>query len=386
MNEALGYYVCDDRIFLSKVEACIYSSKTNKSIKWIFNNNVFDSINWTEEPDENLDFLYDQRSREIREQYDYVVLSFSGGSDSYNILQSFLRQNLHIDEVLLNVQSSTDNIKVNDSSQTASWNYGAELEITAIPKLQEIKNRSPKTVITVVDIGKQILDSYQNSKDGSWVYERQAVLNAGGAMRFNYLYFSDLRKKFDKDKKICIITGTEKPITYINDNKFYMLFSDVAANLISITPHFKEYSNTTVENFYWHPSCHKMLRKQAHVIKKWLELNPQYQDLWTPSSKEEFWKNQNLIQTILKSIIYTTWNKDWFQVDKPLSGWYCEFDSWFYRSFKHTDSYRIWKEGIDYVEKNAGEYVIYQDGIPDNLSSFTNSYYVGSIARNITSI
>lgn len=385
MNKELGYYVCDEKIFLSKVEACIHSSKTNLPMKWIFNNDVFDKIDWTREPEESLDFFYDLRAREIREKYDYVILSYSGGSDSHNVLKSFQRQNLHIDEILLNIQTSVDRISIKDTNQTASWNFGAELEINALERLEEIKNQMPRTTVTVVDIGQQILDSYDSSKDGSWIFDRQEVLNAGGAMRFNYLYFKELRKKFDKDKKICIVTGTEKPITYINDNKFYIVFSDKAANLISIAPHFKEYDNITVENFYWHPSCHLMLKKQAHVVKKWVEKNTQIQHIWAPKTKEEFRKNQPLIQKLLRSIIYTTWNDQWFQVDKPTSGWYCEFDSWFYQLFKNTNTYSIWKEGINYVEKNAQNYVIYKNGLADDLIPFSNSYFVGYITHKLPS-
>lgn len=378
MNENLGFYICDGKTFLSKIEACIYSTQNKKPIKWIFNNHVFDNIDWTSEPDQTLDWYYDKRARELRERYDYIILSFSGGADSSNIAESFLRQGLFIDEILVNTQVKADKISKIDPSIKESWNWGAELVLTTFPKLQEIKNKSPNTKITIVDVTDQLFSTLDPSNDISWIFDKQEVLNVGGALRFNYLYYKDIRNNFDKDKKIAIITGTDKPITYIKDNKFYIVFSDKAANLISIAPHISEYNNATVENFYWHPDCALMLAKQAHVVRKWLMVNPQYIKLWTLESREKFRYSMDQMQRLLKDIIYTTWNDKWFQVKKPILSWHCEIDSWFYDTFKNTAMHETWKRGINYVEKNASDYVIKRNGFADDLEAFSNTYYVGN--------
>ena len=95
MNKKLGYYLCDGREFESKVQCYLYASQNNKDVQWIFNNGALANYDFSQEPSETLDALYDRRAREIREKYDYVVLSYSGGSDSHNILMSFYRQGLH---------------------------------------------------------------------------------------------------------------------------------------------------------------------------------------------------------------------------------------------------------------------------------------------------
>ena len=42
-----GYYKCDDQIFYSKIQACIYSSSVKKPITWIYNDVIFNNYNWT---------------------------------------------------------------------------------------------------------------------------------------------------------------------------------------------------------------------------------------------------------------------------------------------------------------------------------------------------
>ena len=69
---------------------------------WIFHDDAFSKYPWHIEPEASLDQLYDARARQLREKYDYVVLSYSGGSDTHNILESFIRQGLHIDEIVTN--------------------------------------------------------------------------------------------------------------------------------------------------------------------------------------------------------------------------------------------------------------------------------------------
>ena len=161
MDKRLGYYTCNGQEFESKIHALTLSNQTGKPVDWQFNNEVFDNYTWTQEPELSLDQLYDCRSREIRESYDYVILSYSGGSDSHNILESFLRQGLYIDEIVLNsALKATEKFIVLDTAQTASWNINAEYQLNAVDKLKEIQTRSPGTKITVNDTTDAIVDAF----------------------------------------------------------------------------------------------------------------------------------------------------------------------------------------------------------------------------------
>jgi len=380
MNKKLGYYSCNNLEFDSKIQACIYSSKVNKPLAWHFNDTEFDAYNWTNEPIESLDRLYNRRAKDIREKYDYVILSYSGGSDSHNILEAFIRQGLLIDEIVINHMSKANTSIVLDSNNKNSWNAGAEFELQTIPRLKYIKNNSPKTKITVLDLSDNVFDTLRNSTDASWVESKREPLNVSGATRYNYIYFKEVRTQFDRSKSICLILGIEKPRTYIKKNKFYLLFSDKSANIASASEHISDYTNATVEYFYWSPDAIPIICKQAHVIKRWLEAFPQYKPLWTPVDRADLFTKHRLIhERMYRTIIYTTWNDNWYQADKAIKDWNSEMDDWFVSQYRDTKEFSIWKEGIKYVVENAKDYVITRDNSFDGLKTFLNNYYIGEI-------
>ena len=60
-----------------------------------------------------------------------------------------------------------------------------------------------------------------------------------------------------------------------------------------------------------------------------------------------------------------------------------EFDHWFIDGFKGSRQHNIWKEGLNYVAKNAGKYVNNVNGVPDGLKSFGFHFLVGEMKSNI---
>jgi hypothetical protein len=380
MNKKLGYYAVDNIEFESKIQACIFASTHNKPVYWNFNNEVFSNYNWSIEPEKTLDELYDIRTKQLRETYDYIIISYSGGADSHNIVESFLRQGLHIDELLINTMSEGNSnfmpiLKENKSSENSA---ASEHVLQTIPRLKEIQNRSPSTKISIVDMTNFLFSFFNSYGDASWIETKREGLNPLNVTRYNYLYFSDVRKQFDKDKKIAIILGVEKPRTYIHSetDEFYIRFNDRAANVASVSDFVKEYPNSTVEYFYWSPDSIDILCKQAHVIKKYLELTP---------SLYQFWKGKLLSKDIyrliherlLRSLLYSTWNTNWYQADKSTKDWYSEFDSWFIKGHSSSKEYQIWKDGLTYVEKNAGNFINYRGNIADGLKPFNHDYKIG---------
>jgi (2Fe-2S) ferredoxin len=380
INKKLGYYTVDDYEFASKIEACIYANQNKKQVKWHFNTEVFDKFDWSIEPDETLDQLYDKRSRDLREKYDYVVISYSGGADSHNIVQSFLRQNLRIDELIINtLQKSTDNLVILDPLNKRPENCSSEHYLQTIPRLKEIQKQNPQIKITVYDLSDHLFDYWINFKDAGWIKNKREGLNPLNVTRFNYLYFDDLKKIIEKEKSICLIFGVDKPRFFIySDKKWYIKFVDRIANIVGIDSYVKNYDNVTVELFYWSPECTKMLSKQSYVTKKWLEMNPEYQKFWYYTNIDAK-VNRLVHERILRSVLYSTWNNNWFQSDKSLNDWYSEFDTWFINGIKNTRNYFVWKEGLEYVQKNASDYLKINDfGIADGLVNISKSYYVST--------
>jgi hypothetical protein len=377
INKKLGYYTVDNLQFDSKIQACLFANKFNKEITWHFNQEVFSKFPWHIEPTETLDELYDERSRNLREKYDYVMISYSGGADSHNIVESFIRQGLHIDEIVVNTMTQA-NKKFTDLNPTnvKASNAAAEHVLQTIPRLKEIQNKIPKTKITVLDLSDYLLNYWLEVGDARWVLDKREGLNPLNVTRFNYIHFSEVRKNFDRNKKIALILGVEKPRTLINqDNDLYISFTDRATNIVTVAEHIKEYSNSTVEFFYWSPDSVRMICKQAHVIKRWLELDVRRRKLW----HIDYFTNiiyRTVHERVLRTILYTTWNDNWYQADKATKDWYSEFDEWFIYGFSDTPQHRVWLEGIKYIQENTSKFVREDDGVKDGLFVFSHHYFI----------
>lgn len=381
INKKLGYYTVNGQRYTSKIQACAEATKRGQDVTWTFNDTYFRHFNWQQEPEQSLDQLYDRRARQLREHYDYVVISYSGGADSHNIVESFLRQNLLIDELVVNTtERGWASITSRDPRDRRPQNAGAEHYLQTLPRLEEIRARDPRIKISVYDLTEYCLDHWLNTDDASWVLDKREGLNPLNVTRFNYLNFSETRKRFDRDRRICLILGVEKPRCYIySDGGFYVRFTDRATNIVTIENHIQDYDNSTVEYFYWSPEGAEIVCKQAHVIRRWLDSRPDLQPLW-------WWQNitQQVIrlyhERLLREVLYTTWNPQWWQADKATRDWYSEFDHWFIHGLEHSPRWQVWREGIDWVRDNCAPWVNQGDrGLDDGLRLFGKNYLVGQI-------
>lgn len=380
INHKLGYYQCNGQTFDSKIQAYLYGAQVKQKVTWDFNNSVFAAHDWSVEPVETLDQLYDARSRQLREEYDYIMLSYSGGADSHNILMSFIRQGLHIDEIVVNTMTKANSkFTTVDASVLAPEHAAAEHELNTVPRLKEVEHLIPRTKINILDLSDNLFNSLEKAGDASWVLDKREGLNPLGSTRFNYIHFTEVRKQFDKEKKIALVLGIEKPRTHIMDGKFFVRFSDRSANIVTVAEHIKEYTNSTVEFFYWSPDCLKMLSKQAHVIKNWLEAFPEKQTMWTLDAVIKHYRTYH--ERVLRSLLYTTWDDSWFQSNKATKDWYSEFDTWFIEGYKGTDANAIWWEGINYVKNSLPKFMLNYnaDKQEDGLLVLGHSYYVGNM-------
>lgn len=382
IDRNLSYYLCNGVEFDSKVNACIYAQTVNKPLEWIFHNDAYRRYLWDIEPEETLDELYNQRCRQLREEYDYLILSYSGGSDTHNILESFIRQGLHIDEIVVNhISSATKNHTVLDPKVQVSWNFAAEHELQVVPMLNYIKNKLPKTKITVLDVSDTVLNSMQGFDDVEWVLDRNDYLSIGQLFRYNYFHFKEMKNKFDQGQKIAIIVGVDKPKCWISsDNKFYVSFNDSTANIVSIFTFKNEFTNIKNVPFYWAHDTAKLVCKQAHAIKHWLEANPHLQKYW-------YMPNTTVVRKVheklLRNVLYTTWNDNWFQTEKGTSFWNSEFDTWFHKEKSLEREYTQWKRGLEYLAKKIPDYVTYKNGMIDGLKMYKHSYYIGDMTTDI---
>jgi hypothetical protein len=337
-----GFYQVKDKIFLSKFHAIIESQKTGAFPTWNFNDDVFNNCNWLIEPESSLWELYKQRAQQLRNQYDHLVLLFSGGSDSTNILQSFLFNNIPIDEIFVYGPFSSNQGKTSNISTDPSFMY-QEIDLVALPYLRELEKQY-KFTVTLYDWTDNVVNAF-NTADWIWsqVNSRFAPhhVSAKNTLHEN----SKLSmSKLEKGKKVGFIYGVDKPRIIYKNNTFYLGFLDV---ILSLGPGFAKYiknENYIIdEYFYWTPDFPSIVIKQAHTIKNFFVKHPQLKyvlhnnDLNKWIFKEEYYN-------IVKSLIYPFWNNNLFQTTKPKESTFIELDNWFTQ--QASTSQKNWLNGL----------------------------------------
>jgi len=150
----------------------------------------FDKAAWHIEPTQTISELHHQRANQIRQSYDYVVLYFSGGADSITVLNSFVNNNIPIDELVVYVNS--------DAKHNTAISG-----IVALNYLSEIKYQGK---VTLFDINFDVLNKIVSSS--AWkTYE-----NFSGLMHSFYRFRIGF---FETHKYLTKVTARKGKVAHV---------------------------------------------------------------------------------------------------------------------------------------------------------------------------
>jgi hypothetical protein len=250
------YYTKDGKTFSNRVEAITYANKTEQIPYINYYDKIYSRIDWSIEPEGTLDFHYKMQARRIRDEYDYVILCYSGGFDSTNILETFHFNNIKLDKIVVTGPFKQDSYSGSDE------NHNGEIYENAFPYLTQL---GLDPIVQVIDY----TDLYENVNQFS-VYDfgEQWVEEIGCRYSPHHFFWRDLDRYVVppqyQDKKVAIIWGTDKP--RLNGNTFQFL-----DNAITSYARFNQNPrhNVTNINFYWDPNYPLILLKQLHTLKKY---------------------------------------------------------------------------------------------------------------------
>lgn len=326
------YYDLDNNIFYNRIDAKKYGRK----VKFYFHDKEFEQFDWTIEPTESLAELYKQRAQQIRDKYDYVVLCYSGGVDSTNILETFYNNNIHIDEIFIITSFSQDEYKGDDTNNNAVF-YNNTFQVLNNLNL-------PNTKITVYDYSKH-LDDPNNlriiQKYGSDYYK-----HIGTRTSLIHLFWYDMDKIINSKKNTVYIIGKEKPYLYREEIdgilRFYTMFTDVWV-MNRGSRYFMD--NGERLNFYTHPDAVKIIAKQLHTLKHI------YFEYESRGEGDLFWKNQ---VGIIKKTMYNMKYYPKFENKKPPSLTVGGQDVFMFKK-PNFDLFNIYKEAHRKMKEDVGE-------------------------------
>ena len=272
--------------------------------------------------------LYKQRAQQLRDRYDYLVLHYSGGSDSHNILQTFIKNNIKLDEVCVKWSKplidgkfySPNTINLSSRNSPSEWDFVIK------PELEKLRISNPEIKINIVDFTEKITSqSYDVDYIENKILKLNSVRGALGsvAMRLEEDYETNLVTV--NSTRVGHIFGVEKPMLYLRDNKLYFYFTDTPFETMMMPD---AMAQRRVEAFYWAPDFPELTMEQIYQTGLHFKMNPDKLNLLNNDkmSIADINISYRLQQNFLKDILYKdTWDHSKFQVDKPnldRSDWY----------------------------------------------------------------
>jgi hypothetical protein len=372
-QDRLGFYRVGFKKFSNKTLALMESKKTGYEVEWIFNNAVYDSINWTTPIETPLFEIYKQRAQQLRDKYDYLMLYYSGGADSSTILRTFVENGIFLDEIVMQLPEPVR--QSFDPNDTSEGNFYAELEYSAIPYLNKIKNKiHPNTVIRYQDFSKSGIELLQKD-DWFDVVPLCTNITLSGVFRQiaqnNDYHILNL---YDTGKSIAQILGIDKPLVYFDGTNYYCYFMDTS------TYHYVspvDFNNTELSNgkyatefFYWTPDMPEIVVKQAQDIKRNCEMNP-----WAKfMASEILTRHISEYRPVLHPVIYPSDVTVEFQTDKPSSKIVRAMDRWFWE----TASQKVqgnYLGAIEYIKQNTNIKHMIDGNIENGISAHKTKFY-----------
>jgi len=362
-QDKYGFYVVDNLKFYSKLEAMEFGEKTGKSMRWDFNDVAYSLANWKKEPDESLAELYRQRAQAIRDKYDYVALYYSGGADSNNVLQSFIQNDIRIDEIVSYINYSVTGDKHNFMN--------GEIFNVAAAKHKEAQLKQPWLKHRIIDNCEHVID-YYNKRESKfdWIYELRSLFNPNNATHQDMkLKIPEWKQMFDSGKKVGFVSGCDKPRVRKNpDGSFYFFFVDLFDNAVSGKMQSTNNPWEFTELFYWDPEFTKIVIKQAHVLKNYIERTPLTDPCITKEktglvvisleNDVDHWVTLDKVH----SLIYPWWTVTPYQY-KAVNLLFTPRDHWFFQMSGNETAKNAWKMGLEKLLELVPEKFKESDGI-----------------------
>jgi len=258
-----GYYLVNGIKTLSKFEAWKLSGGDMANVSFIFNDDVFKKEDWTVEPIEDIQSIYAQRAIQLRKDYDYLVLMYSGGIDSHVMLKTFLENNIRIDEICTFSNSDVE-------EKTGKLNQ--EVFNKAIPFVQTLDLKKLGTKFRHIDIGKLVIDQWSDE----FYFENFHHFTHGPQWHVirSHKFKANIKDHMElnlKGKRVCYIWGHDKPQIFLRNNQYCYKVVDTcvdfgARQYVNQMMLKENFLNFYDEAFYISREFPKIIIKQCHLL------------------------------------------------------------------------------------------------------------------------
>lgn len=315
-----GYYKVEHEKFESKILACLKASELKKPMTWHFHDQTFSKTNTIKDID--LKDLYRQRALQLREKYDYLILNYSGGSDSWTVLNTFLENNIKLDHIFVKwpVSAMDKGFYKPNRLDRSGFNFVSEWDFTLKKDLKWLSQSHPKIKI---EIGDYLENSNEKYFSDILIQQSRFYKDITNLLRVNYISPTE-KNLANKGVKVGSIYGVDKPNLLLVGSKLYFYFIDSIPG--TCPPQLDNLTGT--EYFYWTPDLPEIVTEQSYKIYKFYKLNKEKQHLLLSLDLNNIRNHQHVVShlnryfeessDIIRKIIYPDWDFSKFQAYKSV--------------------------------------------------------------------
>lgn len=368
-----GYYQVGRKLFNKKFNALLEASNTKQPVGWDFNQTVFAKQATMPRLDVPLPELYKQRALQLRDKYDYLILAYSGGADSDNILKVFQQNKINLNEVWCDWPSSlVEKSNYVISNGTNPENMPVEWFRVVKPALDELAITNPEIFIHVSDAFEG--QALEDAEDSMTVVSAPQVYTSIK----RYRYITQYMKKFeDRGQRIALVMGIDKVSPTRRGNQYGFKFND-NATFFKTRAQGNEYCN--VEYFYWTPDFPAIVTEQAHLVWDRLLLDPVDTQAKLDLKGREWQQRKKGFDHTITKVCYPHWNFNKIQVDKSNVFFNNHFDT-LTQQFQKERFYQSWASCARNAIGQLDPAIAFNDKttIKSEMVMFSNFHSIGTI-------
>jgi len=364
-----GYWSVNNTYFLNKSECLRYATSIKDyNVRFHYFDNFYKNLEWHTESNESLEQLYKRRAEQLRDKYDYIVVAYSGGADSCNVIDSFLDNGIHIDEIVTSYPiGAIEKLKPYfDPNDRKASNVIFEFCEAAEPKLKEISNNHPNVKISVLDHTATSIDLISQSKLHIMPV---AGIGASPSLAGHYLIAQKVREYSEKGKTV-LLTGVDKPRMGYSPakKKFGVWFDDITLVWGNHVNDALDGFKPTTEHFYytmdmpelWQKQCQVMRRIMEPIVTAQQDLNFYNQIHFKNSQGHEVFRVHSMF---FKKLLYKNWTTDIFQASKPSGYFFQEHSNWFFKTNLTSNRMKEFHFGqvMEFVSGIDSRFIVYDN-------------------------
>lgn len=329
MKNSNGYYLVDNKIFYNKFFAIIEASKNQKNIEWLYHTDIYEKASLSfRNYDTSLQEIYKKRALQLRDSYDYLILNYSGGSDSHNILLTFLKNNIKLDHIYVQwpISLTDKGIYTPNSVDKSNFNFSSEWDLVIKKDLEWISVNHPDIKIEIDDWSLTVKENFYS--DDLYQNDITNLPSIARAQKQNTFSKEESRLS-NKGLKVGSIYGVDKPFILIKDDIPYFRFAD---GTLMTRPNPENPDG--LEYFYFTPNMPEIPILQTYKLYQYYKLNKKefhlvcdlnYKKNFYPEEYKKIFNYNSWRKTFdqynenFKLVCYPYWDFNRFQAEKGSS-------------------------------------------------------------------